>query len=132
DGLALTGVLLKRQGGPWLRLDSVEVVDGKIVGRRGGVHYSGADLVGSRWQLSPVQGPAVEVWISAYSVISATQTRYTFKTGAAGGLSTYVCDPDLLGDHSAIPIADLTVDHQTGDMAAREGTMFLACLSGAV
>jgi hypothetical protein len=132
DGLTLTGVFIPGPGSQWRRLDTIEVVDGKLRGQRGDTVYSGAALVGSRWHLSPAQGEPVEVRISAYSATSGAPARYTFKTSGPGGQDVYVCDPDAGGDHSAILIKDLTVDHQTGAMAARAGTMYLACLSGAV
>ncbi len=132
DGLVLTGVFIQRPNDQWLRLDRVKIGGGQLRGKRGDVDYSGADLVGSRWQLSTTAGEPVEVWISAYQVISSEEIRYTFQTRTPSGAVAYVCDPDAEGDHSAIAIKNLTVDHQTGAMAAREHTMFVACLSGAV
>jgi hypothetical protein len=132
DGLVLTDVLLQRPGDLWLRMDSVEVVSGEIRGKRGETYYQGADLVGSRWLLSPVQGAPLEIWISGYTVISSTQTRYTFQTLDSGGAPVHVCDADSQGDHSAIPIKDITVDRETGDITPRARTLYLACVSGAV
>lgn len=132
DGLVLTDVLLKRPNDQWLRMDTIDLYAGQIRGKRDVTYYTGADLVGSRWLLSPVQGNPVEIWISGYTVISSSQTRYTFQTLGSGGTPTYVCDPDLQGDYSAIPVKDITVDHATGDITTRARTLYLACVSGAV
>ncbi len=132
DGMTLTDVLIKRPGGQWLRMDTVDVHSGQIRGKRQATYYTGADLVGSRWLLTPAQGAPVEMWIASYSVISATETRYTFQTLDPDGAPIHVCDPSIQGDYSAIPIKDITIDHTTGAMAARERTLYLACVSGAV
>lgn len=132
DGLTLTDVLIQGPNDQWLPLDWVRASGWQLRGKRGDVEYSGADLVGSRWQLSTTAAEPVEVWISAYQFISSQQARYTFQTRTPDGAVVYVCDPDADGDHSAILIKDLTVEHTTGAMAAREHTMYIACLSGAV
>lgn len=132
DGLTLTGVFIPWQVTQWRRLDTIEFVDGQLRGERGGNVYTGAQLVGSRWELSPEEGDPVEVRISAYTEIPGAPARYTFKTGGPGGQDVYVCDPAPGGDRTALLIEDLTVDHETGAMAARASTMYVACLSGAV
>lgn len=132
DGLTLTDVLIPRPDAQWLRLDKVEIVAGRLRGRRGSTFYHDEELLGSRWLLSPSEGSPVEMWISGYTVISSAQTRYTFQTLDAGGAVVHVCDPSPQGDYSAIPIKDRTVDPTTGAVAIRARTLYLGCLSGAV
>jgi hypothetical protein len=130
DGLRLTDVLIPQPNDQWLRMDSIYVASGQIRGRRGGTHYTGAALLGSRWLLSPVQGAPVEMWISGYT--GGAEARYTFQTLDGGGAPIHVCDPDGQGDYSAIPIKDITVNGVTGAIASRSKTLYLACVSGAV
>ncbi len=132
DGLTLEDVFLPQPNDQWLRLDWVKMAGWQLRGKRNEVEYSGADLLGSRWRLSTAAGDPVEVWISAYQIISSNQARYTFQTRTPNGAVAYVCDPDANGDHSAIAIKNLTVDRETGAMVAREHTLYIACLSGAV
>lgn len=132
DGLILTDVLIPRPNAQWLRLDKVEIVSGRLRGRRGATFYHDDELLGSRWLLSPIEGSPVEMWISEYTVISSAQTRYTFQTLDANGAVVHVCDPTPQGDHSAVPVKDRTVDPATGEAAFRARTLYLACVSGAV
>jgi len=132
DGLTLTDVLVARPNDQWLRMDTIDVVSGEIRGKRDSVHYMGEDLVGSRWLLSPGQGAPVEMWISGATAVPGGDTRYTFKTLDGGGAPVHVCDADSQGDRSAISIKDITVHRETGVVAARKKTLYLACVSGAV
>ena len=132
DGLTLTDVLIPRPNNQWLRMDSVYVSSGEIRGKRGWTHYTGADLLGSRWLLTPVGGAPVEMWISGYVPGSGSDARYTFKTLGGGGASIHVCDPDGQGDYSALALKDITVNGATGAIAPRPKTLYLACVSGAV
>lgn len=132
DGLTLTDVLVARPNNEWLRMDTIDIASGQIRGKRDTVQYMGADLVGSRWLLTPVQGAPTQMWISGYTEGPGGEMRYTFQTLDADGAPVHVCDADSQGDHSALAIKDITVDHETGVVAARKKTLYLACVSGAV
>lgn len=130
DGVKLTGVYLQVDNA-WVKLDSVKVSNGALRGSRGATQYTGAQLVGSRWNLQPVGGPPVEMRITAYTQISERESRYTF-TYTEDGVEVSVCAPDQGGDTSAIPIKDIVVNADTGAVSRRAKTLFLGCLSGAV
>ena len=132
DGTTLTSVLLQRPGDVWLAVDQLEIASGHLQGRVGETYYTGTDLVGSRWQLSPAEGEPYEIWISGYSEISATEARYTFQALDAHGDTVHVCAPDASGQHAGYPLADILVDHATGAMTARPNTLYIACISGAI
>jgi hypothetical protein len=133
DGVRLDRVLVK-QGVKFITVDNVRAVDGQIQATQGGVSFFGQQLVGSKWELTLVSGatetPAM-MWIS-----SATNNQgawqYTFQHHDAQGNVASLCDPDLNGAATAVPIADITVNAATGDLLARNNTLYLACTSGAI
>lgn len=135
DGMRLTGVKVKGPNDTLLTATSGEVVDGNLRVKVGKTVYSGAQLVGARWQLNIVDGQTetpVEIWIESHVQISPRESRYVFKALDADGMESYVCDADSSGAHTSIPMKDITVDAATGDMAGRPMTVYLACTSGAI
>lgn len=136
DGVQVTGVKVKGANNSWILADKTEVADGTLRIKVGKTVYSGAALVGARWQIDLVneQGVVVprEIWIAEVHVISAKEARYTFQTHDDDGQVTYLCDADTLGSHSAAVIKDVTIDPFTADMAPRKATAYFACTSGAV
>ena len=148
-GVKLTSVKVKGPDAQWLLADSTEVVEGQLRAHVGQTTYAGAALIDSQWNLSipdydyewddPVDPTKedngmrhVVLWISAYSEDAVNQGRYTFLTLDEEGEPNYVCDSDADGFHAAIPVKNVSVDPQTGDMTARPSTLYLACVSGAV
>jgi len=136
DGVQVTGVELKGANNSWILADKTEVVDGTLRIKVGKAVYSGAALVGARWQVNLVneQGVVVprEIWITEVNVISPKEARYTFQTNDDDGQVMYLCDADTLGSHGAAVIKDVTIDPFTADMAPRKATAYFACTSGAV
>lgn len=130
DGVRLTGVYLSIANA-WVKLDAVEIVDGALRGIHGGNHYTGAQLIGSRWDLAPEGGQPVKMRITAYHQVSARESRYTFSY-MQNGVMVSVCAPDQGGEVGAIPIKDIVVDADTGAVSHRANSLFLGCLSGAV
>ncbi len=148
-GVKLNSVQIKLPGDQWLLATSTDVVEGQLRAHVGQTTYTGADLIGSQWNISipdydyewddPIDGTKednglrqVVLWISHYSEDAVNQGRYTFLTLDEFGEPNYVCDSDADGFHAAIPAKDVSVDPQTGDMTARPSTVYLACVSGAV
>ncbi|MBK7828725.1 ADYC domain-containing protein [Nannocystis sp.] len=137
DGVRFNGLQIRRPGDQWLTASSVSAVDGNLKAKVGTTTYSGADLVGSRWQLTLVEGEddegvAAEIWIASHVQVSPDESRYVFETLDLEGNVVPVCDADSAGNHTLIPIKDVTVDAMTGAMATRKDTVYLACTSGAV
>lgn len=136
DGVQVTGVKVKGANNSWILADKTEVADGTLRIKVGKAVYTGAALVGARWQINLVneQGVVVprEIWIAEVQVISPKEARYTFQTHDDDGQVTYLCDADTLGSHSAAVIKDVTIDPFTADMAPRKDTAYFACTSGAV
>jgi hypothetical protein len=118
----------------FISADRVKALDGEIQASAGTSSFSGQTLVGSRWELTLVSGttetPAV-MWIS-----SATNNQgawqYTFQHHDNLGNVAYLCEPDLNGAATAVPLADITVNATTGDLLTRSNTLYLACTSGAI
>lgn len=135
DGVQVTGVQVKGPNDTWITADKIEVVDGILRIKAAKTSYSGAALIGSRWQIDLVdeQGLAVprEIWIAEVDVISSKEARYSFQTEEDGQLM-FLCAPDSLGSHSAAVIKDVTIDPFTAEMAPRKATAYFACSSGAV
>lgn len=136
DGVKLIGVQVKGPNNAWITADKTEVVDGTLRVKVNKFVYTGAALVGARWQVNLVDelGVAVprELWIAAVQVISPKEARYTFQTHDDDGQSMYLCEADALGSYSAVVIKDVTIDPFTADMAPRKETVYFACVSGAV
>jgi hypothetical protein len=136
DGVRALGGQIKGPNNSWVPVTKVEIIDGTLRVKAGQSFYSGAALVGARWQLALVDGQGVEdpreIWIAAVEVISAKESRYTFQTHDDEGQVSYVCDADASGSHAAALIKDVTIDSFTADMAPRKHTAYLACVSGAV
>lgn len=135
DGVRFNGLQIQRPGDPWLTASSVYVADGNLKAKVGTTTYSGADLVGSRWQLTlldEADGGEVEIWIASHVQVSPKESRYVFETLDLDGNVVPVCAADSAGNHTLIPIKDVTVDAMTGDMATRKDTVYLACTSGAI
>lgn len=136
DGVQVMGFKVKGPNDTWITADKSEVVDGTLRVKVGKVVYSGAALVGARWQINLVneQGVTVprEIWIAEVDVLSPKEARYTFQTHDDDGQVAYLCDADTLGSHSAAVIKDVTIDPFTADMAQRKHTAYFACVSGAV
>ncbi len=136
DGVKATGGQLKGPNNSWLAITKTEVVDGMLRVKVGKATYTGAALVGARWQVSVVNELGVttprEIWITEVDVISAKETRYTLQTHDDDGELMFVCDADLMGSHAAAVIKDVTIDPDTADMAVRKNTVYVACVSGAV
>jgi hypothetical protein len=136
DGVRALGGQIKGPNNSWVPVTKVEIIDGTLRVKAGQTFYSGAALVGARWQLALVDGQGVEdpreIWIAAVEVISAKESRYTFQTHDDEGQVSYLCDADASGSHAAALIKDVTIDPFTADMAPRKHTAYLACVSGAV
>lgn len=136
DGVRALGGQIKGPNNSWVPVTKVEIIDGTLRVKAGQSFYSGAALVGARWQLALVDGQGVEdpreIWIAAVEVISAKESRYTFQTYDDEGQVSYLCDADAVGSHAAALIKDVTIDPFTADMAPRKHTAYLACVSGAV
>lgn len=131
-GVRLDEVLIK-DGDGWALLDKVWSEDGQLRGIHGGTLVDGMGLVGSRWSLTleGKDGGAATLWIDE-ATAEGGQWRYVFAYDNGKGTAHPLCDEDTLGDHRAVAIADLTVDPESADMAERQGTLYIACLSGAV
>lgn len=142
DGVQFTGAKVLRPGDVWLTVTDVSVTDGNLKARASdGVTYTGANLVGSRWYLTlsnpegdddDAASVQTEIWITSHQQVSARESRYVFETLDDDDNAIPICDADSSGNHTAIPLKDLTVDPFTGDMATRKDTLYLACTSGAV
>ncbi len=134
DGVRLNRVLIKRPNNVWLVADKVWAQDGEIRAIVGASSYTGNQLVGSKWELTLVAGlnetPAV-MWIGS-ATNGVNSWRYSFQHDNGLGGVAQLCDPDAQGNTTAVPIADLTVNTTTGDMDSRPGTLYLACVSGAL
>ena len=135
DGVRLDRVLIKQGPTKFVTLDRVTAVDGEIQAGIGGSTYFGQQLVGSKWELTLVNG-AVEtpatMWISSATMIGGGLWRYNFQHHDASGVVANLCDPDADGSTFAVPIPDMTVNTTTGDLTARANTLYLACLSGGI
>lgn len=146
-GAKFTGAQLLRPGNVWLSVTSGAVKDGILEAKVGTTVYRGADLVGSRWQLTLYNADTdgdgdhdaddepevpVEIWISSVQQISAKEARYVFETYDADDNVVPVCSADAAGNHTMVPIKDVTVNEVTGTMAKRSNTLYLACTSGAI
>ena len=136
DGVRALGGQIKGPNNSWIPVNKAEIIDGALRVKAGQNFYSGAALVGARWQLALVDGQGVEdpreIWIAAVEVISAKESRYTFQTYDDEGQVSYLCDADAVGSHAAALIKDVTIDPFTADMAPRKHTAYVACVSGAV
>lgn len=147
DGVQFTGAKVLRPGGVWLTVGDGKVEDGNIKAKAGNTWYAGADLVGSRWYLTlsnadtdhdgdhdgdDAASVAVELWIASHVQISPKESRYVFETFDDEGAAVPVCGADSAGNHTMIPMKDITVDDLTGDMSTRKDTLYLACTSGAI
>lgn len=136
DGMRLMGVKLKGPNNTWIDATGGEVVDGNLRAKVGKTVYAGAQLVGSRWLLDIVDDEGgvtpVEIWIASHTQVSPKESRYVFKTLDDNGAETFVCEADSAGQHTSIPMRDITVDAATGDMSPRSKTVYLACTSGAI
>ncbi len=148
DGVRLTGALIKRPNNQWATVTSGEVVDGQLRAKVGNTVYTGAALIGSRWKIEIPEYDYdyddedghhddnnvrnVELWISAYTQVATNEGLYTFQTLDENGQPTYICDADASGSHAAIPVRNISVDRDTGDLSARNSTAYLACTSGAI
>ena len=135
DGMRFRGVKIKGPKNKWIEATGGEVVDGNLRASAGKNIYTGAALIGSRWQIDIMNGNSaqrVELWIESHVQVSPKESRYVFRTHDENGAETYVCDADSEGLHTSIPIKDITVDRATGDMTARSKTAYLACTSGAI
>ncbi|PCC74872.1 hypothetical protein SAMN02745121_05949 [Nannocystis exedens] len=146
-GAQFTGAQLLRPGNVWVNVTSGAVKDGILEAKVGTTIYRGADLVGSRWQLTlfnpDTDGDGdhdandepevdVELRIASFQQISAREAHYTFETVDDEGNVVPVCDADTAGRHTMVPIKDVTVNEVTGKMAKRSNTLYLACTSGAI
>ena len=133
DGVRLDRVQVK-QGNNFIVADRVKALDGEIRAGLGLVTYTGQQLVGSKWELTLVAG-AVEtpamMWIAS-AINNQGIWQYTFQHYDAQNNIAHLCDPDLDGKSTAVPIADITVDSATGDILERANTLYLGCTSGAV
>ncbi len=136
DGVKAIGGQVKGPKNSWLAITKTEVVDGKLRVKVGQTTYTGAALVGARWQVLVVNdlGGSLlrDLWITEVDVISAKETRYTLQTHDDDGKVMFVCDADAMGSHAAAVIKDVTIDPDTADMAVRKNTVYVACVSGAV
>ncbi len=147
DGARMTGAKIK-VAGKFQTINVGDIVDGNIRVKVGKNYYTGAALVDSRWTISipsydygqnDAQGitsdnhlRVVEMWISAYSAVSANEGRYTFQFLDEQGQPAYLCDADANGSRAIVPIKDIVVDPDTGDVTQRATTAYLACTSGAI
>ncbi|MFY0532351.1 ADYC domain-containing protein [Nannocystis pusilla] len=131
----------------WVNVTSGAVKDGTLEAKVGTTVYRGADLVGSRWELTLFNADTdgdgdhdaddepevdVELRIASFQQISPKEAHYTFETVDELGNIVPVCDADTDGVHTMVPIKDLTVNEVTGRMGKRSNTLYLACTSGAV
>ena len=136
DGVKVTGIEVRGPNSSWIKADKTEVTDGTLRIKTAKTAYTGAALVGARWQVAVVNELGIatprEIWIAAVDVISAKESRYTFQTHDDDGAVTYLCDADPMGSHAAAVIKDVTIDPDTADMAVRKETAYFACVSGAV
>lgn len=135
DGARLGKVSVKASNGAYLALDKIEWVGGQPRGRRGNTHYSGASMVGSKWELTLVVDGAPQpklLTIADYEEAAPGEYRYVFQYNDADGAPQDVCAPDVSGDVSVIPLKDISVDDATGAITQRSNTLYLACTSGAV
>lgn len=148
DGVQFTGAKLLRPGNVWMDVIEGAVTDGNLKARgTNGVWYTGANLVGSRWTLTLTNADsdhdgdhdgddepsvATEIWITSHVQVSPKESRYVFEHLDADGAEVPICDADSAGNHTAIPMKDITVDDFTGDMSTRKDTLYLACTSGAI
>lgn len=147
DGVQFTGAKVLRPGGVWLTVTEGQVVDGNLRAKANGTWYTGANLVGSRWYLTLTNADtdhdgdhdqddepsvATEIWITSHVQVSPRESRYVFAHYDDDGVEVPICDADSAGNHTAIPMKDITVDAFTGAMATRKDTLYLACTSGAV
>ncbi|MDC0718940.1 ADYC domain-containing protein [Nannocystis bainbridge] len=146
-GAQFTGAQLLRPGNVWLDITNGSVKDGTLEAKVGSKVYKGADLIGSRWQLTLFNADTdgdgdhdaddeaavpVEIWITAVQQISTKEARYVFETYDADDNVVPVCSPDASGATTMVPIKDLAVDEVTGKMTKRSNTLYLACTSGAI
>lgn len=146
-GAQFTGAKLLRPGNVWVNVTSGSVKDGTLEAKVGTTIYRGADLVGSRWELTLFNADTdgdgdhdaddepevdVELRIASFQQISPKEAHYTFETVDELGNVVPVCDADTDGVHTMVPIKDLTVNEVTGRMGKRSNTLYLACTSGAV
>ncbi len=134
DGIRFTGLLVALPNNQFVPA-MPEVTAGNLSARVGATVYSGAALIGSRWQIDLVDGfveTPVELVITSHTQITPQESRYSFETLNEQGVLTNICAPDLHGNSLAIPVGDLNVDDATGDMGLRGNTLYLACMSGAV
>lgn len=148
DGVQFTSAKLLRPGSVWMNVIEGQVVDGNLKAKgSNGVWYAGADLVGSRWSLTLSNADtdhdgdhdaddeasvATEIWITSHVQVSPRESRYVFETFDDDGAAVPVCEADSAGNHTMIPMKDITVDDFTGHMTPRKDTLYLACTSGAI
>lgn len=135
DGVRLDRVLVKRANGQFVESTKVWAEDGQIKAVDAGSSYSGMQLVGSKWELTLVNGasetPAM-MWIASATMVGGGVWRYNFQHLDGNGAVATLCDPDTNGSTFAYPLTDVTVNTTTGDVTARQNTLYLACISGAL
>jgi hypothetical protein len=135
DGVRLDRVLVKRANGQFVETTKVWAEDGEIKALDASMSYSGMQLLGSKWELTLVDG-AVEtpamMWISSATMIGGGVWRYNFQHLDGNGAVANLCEPDNDGSTVAYPLSDVTVNTTTGDFISRQNTLYLACVSGAI
>lgn len=134
DGVRLDRVLVKQGVNNFIVVDRVKGVDGEIQAGQGTTNYFGPQLVGSKWELTLIAngaGTPATMWISG-ATNNQGAWQYTFQHHDEQGNVANLCDPDADGKAVAVPIADMTVNSTTGDLASRQNTLYLACTSGAI
>ena len=70
DGVQVTGVKVKGANNSWILADKTEVADGTLRIKVGKTVYSGAALVGARWQINLVNDGKCKVEANRYEPLS--------------------------------------------------------------
>lgn len=154
EDVELTGVYLRRiikYQVSWLELDEVWVDQGELFGRIQDVVYSGAELHGSRWDVT-THGGGLEkrkmfLHSSRYDKVDGVH-KYTFGypndptygmhfytkkyQGIDGSPLLAACDKDDDGNLEAVLYEDLHVDMKSGYVKEMESLINIACVSGGV
>lgn len=137
---------------PMFKLDEVWASMGELKGMRSGLSFGAADFLGSRWTVDLYASEKVidthVQTIKAYEYSAVQKPHalhyYTFMffgdgtNGGEKGVWTPSCkesvDPvtGLPVGTKALVYNDIEVDTATGKIGKREGSLYLACITGAV
>ena len=118
-------------------LEKVWAEEGQLRGTAAGLAFNAGDFYKSEWDFEVYNGKGTQslsMTVSAYSHVAPDPLFYYTFTSSGKTVCATTLDPishKEVGPKSVV-LENLTVDTTTGMITEREGTLYIACVSGAV